>query len=327
MSKKLLFGFFVFASIIAYFISPRIVNYKPIVAITQIAPHPSLDAIRQGILDELADQKQLVEIVYENAQGNISLAAQIAQKFVSLDPKVIVSISTPSTQAVYNAAQKYNIPVVFSAVSDPVAAKLIDKITKTGPGITGVCDFSPVEQQIDLILTLQPNLKKLGVLFNAAESNSIAVIEKLEIVATAHNIELIKVAAANTQEVGTAAASLLGKVEAIYFPNDNTIASALESVIKVVDSNIPIYASDPQSVARGCIAAVAYGQYEIGRETGKILIKILNGATAESIPMQMLTKVDITLNQHAADKLKINFPQSVLDKNPIIIGKDSKKLP
>jgi putative ABC transport system substrate-binding protein len=326
MFRKILF-FFVLVSIIIFYclknpiVQDKNTSNKPIVAITQIAPHPSLDAIRQGILDELAHQHTSVEIIYENAQGNITLAAQIANKFVSLNPKVIVSITTPSTQAVYNVAQKYHIPVVYSAVSDPVAAKLVDSATKVGAGIAGVCDFSPIQQQIDLILAIQPNLKKLGVLYNAAEANSVALIEKLDILIKAHDIELVKVAAANTQEVSSAAASLIGKVDALYIPNDNTIVSSLESVIKMIDQKMPIYAADPQSVIRGCLASAAYGQYEIGRETGKVLVKVLEGVAPETIPMQTLTKVEFTLNQEVADKLGLTFPSSLLHQNPTIVGK------
>lgn len=327
MFRKVLF-FLVLVSIIIFYsltkstIPDRNVRDKAVVAITQIAPHPSLDAIRQGILDELAHQHKYVEIIYENAQGNITLATQIANKFVSLNPKVIVSIATPSTQAVYNVAQKYHIPVVYSAVSDPVAAKLVDSVTKTGPGITGVCDFSPIKQQVDLMLAIQPNLKKLGVLYNSAEANSIALIEKLGVLVATHGIELVKVAAANTQEVSAAAASLIGKVDALYVPNDNTIVSSLESVIKVMDQQrMPIYAADPQSVTRGCLASAAYGQYEIGRETGKVLIDVLEGAAPESIPMRTLTKVEFTLNQQVADRLGLTFPPSLLNQNPTIVGK------
>lgn len=326
MFRKILFFFVLVSIIIFYCLKNPIVQdkntlNKPIVAITQIAPHPSLDAIRQGILDELAHQHKSVEIIYENAQGNITLAAQIANKFVSLNPKVIVSITTPSTQAVYNIAQKYHIPVVYSAVSDPVAAKLVDSTTKTGPGIAGVCDFSPIQQQIDLILAIQPNLKKLGVLYNAAEANSVALIEKLDILIKAHDIELVKVAAANTQEVSSAAASLIDKADALYIPNDNTIVSSLESVIKMMDQKMPVYAADPQSVIRGCLASAAYGQYEIGRETGKVLVKVLEGVAPETIPMQTLTKVEFTLNQQVADKLGLTFPSSLLHQSPTIVGK------
>jgi len=300
---------------------------QSVIAITQIAPHPSLDAIRQGILDELKAQNQSVDVIYENAQGNITLATQIAQKFVSLTPKpkVIVSITTPSTQATYNVAHKHNIPVVFAGVSDPVAAKLIDAKTKVNPGVTGVSDFSPIEQQLDLILSIQPKLKKLGVIYNAAEVNSIALIEKFEGICRNRDVEIVKVAASNTQEVVTSAASLHGKVEALYIPNDNTIVSSLESVIKVIGETMPIYASDPQSVERGCLAAAAYGQYEIGRETGKILAKVLSGQAPESIPVQTLTNVELSLNQHTANRLKIKFPKELLEKNPKIFEDNQKK--
>lgn len=328
MPQKILFAFRILAAFLVCTVQSAVATpVNTVVAVTQIAPHPSLDAIRQGILDELKAQNQSAEIIYENAQGNITLAAQIAQKFASLDPKpkVIVSITTPSTQATYNVARKHNIPVVFAGVSDPVAAKLIDDKTKVNPGITGVSDFSPIAQQIDLILTIQPNIKKLGVLYNEAEANSVALIKKFEALCTSHGIELVKVAAANTQEVVTAATSFQGKIEALYIPNDNTIVSSLESVIKAVGDTMPIYAADPQSVERGCLAAAAYGQYEIGREAGKVLIKVLSGQAPESIPVQTLTNVELTLNQQTANKLKIKFPQELLKKNPKIFGDDRKQ--
>lgn len=325
MLKKISFALLIAIIGSFYFLYPKKDNGKSIIAITQLAPHPSLDAIRQGIIDEVSPLGANVEILYENAQGNIALATQIAQKLVSLNPKVIVSITTPSTQAVYNLAHKNNVPVIFSGVSDPVAAKLIDASTRKGQGITGVSDFSPVEQQVALIKALQPHLKKIGVLYNAGEMNSVAVIKRLEEVLKQESIEVVKATVANTQEVSTVAASLIGQVEAIYFPNDNTIASSLESVLNVVDFKMPVYASDPQSVERGCIGAAAYGQYEIGQETGKLLVKYLKGEPLENLPVQTVQKVTITLNQQVADKLGIRFPPSVLSQQPLILMDKVKK--
>lgn len=289
---------------------------KPLITITQIAPHPSLDAIRQGILDELKEQKQDVEVVFDNAQGNIALAAQIAQKQVSLNPKVMVSITTPSTQAVYNAALKHAIPVIFSGVSDPQTAKLVDAAhTQKGKGITGVSDFAPLEDQLDLILKIQPNLKKLGVLYNVGETNSVALIAKFETLAKEKGIELVKRTAINTQELATVTASLIGKVEAIYIPNDNTVISSLESVLKIVNDKIPLYASDPESVEKGCLAAVAFGQYEIGRETGKLLVEFLKGTAIEAIPIKPMKRASTLLNFEVAKRLGVEFPKEVLQKN------------
>lgn len=307
----------IFAS---YLTNPTLAGPTPVIAITQIAPHPSLDAIRQGILDELEANDRKVELIYENAQGNIALATQIAHKFVSLNPQAIVTISTPSAQAAYNVARKHNIPVVFAGVSDPAAAKLVDAKTGIGSGITGVSDFSPIEEQLRLIRAMQPDLKKLGILFNAAEANSMAIIAKLEKLAKNHGIELIQVTAGNTQEVATAVASLHGKIDALYIPNDNTIVSSLESAIRGIGHTVPIYAADPHSVERGCLVAAAFGQYEIGRQTGKILLKVLDGERPENIPVTTLTKVNITLNQQALNALRIKIPQNILEQNIKIVG-------
>lgn len=284
---------------------------KPLVTITQIAPHPSLDAIRQGILDELKEQNQDVEIVFDNAQGNIALAVQIAEKQASLSPKVMVSITTPSTQAVYNTARKHGIPVVFSAVSDPGSAKLIDPATHKGKGISGVSDLAPVEQQLELILKIQPHLKKLGILYNAGEANSIAVVAKFKNLAAKKGIEIIEKTAMNTQEVSTAASSFIGQVEAIYIPNDNTIISSLPTVLKTIDNKIPVYSSDPESVQRGCIATATFGQYQIGRETGKMLVAVLNGTPLEELPVKQMEKVEVFINSEAAKKLSIEIPKEL----------------
>lgn len=293
-------------------------NNKPLITITQIAPHPSLDAILKGILDELKEQQQDVEIVHEDAQGNITLASQIAQKQASLKPQVMVSITTPSTQAVYNVALKHKIPVIFSGVSDPVVAKLIDTNSKKGKGITGISDFAPLPQQLDLILKIQHKLKRLGVLYNAGEINSVSVVEKLEELAEQKGIALIKKTVTNTQEVAAVSTSFLGQVDGIYIPNDNTIISSLESVLKTVGDRLPVYASDPESVERGCLAAVTFGQYEMGRETGKLLVDVLKGTPLENIPVKQLDKTDVILNMGAAKKLSLVIPEEILNKNPKI---------
>jgi putative ABC transport system substrate-binding protein len=296
-------------------------SHKPVVAITQIAPHPSLDQIRKGILDSLKNQGINAEIIYENAQGNMATATQIAQKFVSLRPNVIIPITTPSTQTVYKLALGNHIPVVFAAVSDPVSAKLTEAIGRPGKGITGISDMSPVKEQIDLIQKLLPSLKKIGVIYNPGEANSLALIEEFEKQLPA-SIELIKAPSNTTADVSVAAKHLLSKgVNAIYIPNDNTVISAVNSVIQLTtDQKIPIFPADPESVRSGCLATVAHSQYELGVETGKIAARIIKGEDVNTLPVSRPEKVETIINMDVAKVLGISIPKEVADSAREVVG-------
>ncbi len=292
------------------------------VAITQIVPHPSLDLIRKGIEDELKEQKIECDILFENAQGNIAVASQIATKFVSLKPNVIVPITTPSTQAVYAAANSQNIPVVFAAVNDPVSAKLVPSMDKAGKGITGVSDLPPVADQLALIQEILPKAKKIGVVYNPGESNSVAVLALFEKVLTQNGMTLSRATAANMVDVAAATKSLVGKVDAIYIPNDNTVVAALEALIKVVQENgIPVFCADPESVKQGCLAAVTHSQYGLGRQTGKMVAKVLKGTDIQKLPVERPAVVELSINQDTAKVLNIAFPEAVLARAQHIVKK------
>lgn len=288
----------------------------PVVAITQIAPHPSLNHIRQGIEDELKDQKLNCTIKFQDAQGSIATATQIAQKFVSLNPAVIVPITTPSAQTVYAAARPQKIPVVFAAVSDPVAARLVPDPKSAGTGITGVCDLPPVIEQVLLVKELMPKAKTVGVVYNPGESNSLAVLTRLEHTLNNRGLEMLKAPASSTADVAAATQSLMEKVDVIYVPNDNTVVSALESLLKVAGEGkrpVPVFASDPESVERGCLAAIAHDQYSLGRETGKLVVKLLQGTDIQSLPVESpVDTVRLSTNKETAKKLGIGIPENLL---------------
>lgn len=295
---------------------------KPVtVAITQIVPHPSLDLIQKGIKDELANQKIACEYLFENAQGNIATATQIAQQFVSKNPTIIVPITTPSTQTVYSAANGQNIPVVFAAVNDPVSTKLVPSMDKAGKGITGVSDMPPVADQVALIQEILPKAKKIGVLYNPGEANSVAVLELFE-KALPKGMTMVRATAANMIDVTAAAKSLVGNVDAIYIPNDNTIVAALEALIKVTSSNgIPLFCADPESVKQGCLAAVTHSQYGLGRQTGKMVAKVLKGTDIQTLPPETPAEVELSLNQNVASALKITFPDTAVKRAKYVINK------
>lgn len=295
---------------------------KPLVAITQIVPHPSLNLIRNGIEDELAIQKIDCDFLFENAHGNIATATQIAQKFVSQNPTIIVPITTPSTQTVYAVARSHNIPVVFAAVNDPIGAKLVPSMDKAGQGITGVSDLPPVAEQVSLLQDILPNAKRVGTIYNPGESNSLAVLKIFEQNIEKKGMTLVRATASNMVEVTAAARSLIGKVDVIYIPNDNTIVAALESLLKIAQINtIPIISSDPESVKQGCLATIAHCQYGLGRQTGRMVAKILKGVNLQTLSVETPAEIEVSLNQDTAEELKIIFPEATVKRAKFVIKK------
>ena len=292
------------------------------VAVTAIVEHPALDATRDGIRDELEaagyKEGENLEFRYESAQGNAATAVQIARKFVGDSPDVIVPISTPSAQAVVAATQ--DIPIVFTAVTDPVGAKLIKDPGKPGGNVTGMSDLSPIGKQLDLIHQVLPDARVLGVPYNPGEANAVSLVAILREQAPARGFKLIEVAATKSSEVLGAAQSLIGKVDAIYVPTDNTIVSALESVLKVgMDSRTPVFAGDTDSVARGAIAAVGFNYYDVGRQTGKMVVQVLQGKNPGDMPVQGVEITELYLNPGAAEKMGVTFsPQLLESANKVV---------
>ncbi len=285
------------------------------VAITQIVEHPSLDKIHKGIIDELETAGFIAgkncKIVYENAQGNMTIAAQIAQKFVSLDPDVIVAISTPSAQTVAQAAKSFNIPVVFGAVTDPISAKLVKNLENTSGNVTGTIDRPQASQQLNEMLKLFPDIQILGILFNPSESNSLVQIEMMEQAVKAVNISIVKIPALKTAEVGAAAQAACDQVDALFIPNDNSIISALDAVLQAADHyKIPVFTSDPESVDKGALAATANDQYMTGRETGKMAVEILQGKKVQDMPVKTINHIKTYINAEKAKLFGIKIPRN-----------------
>ncbi len=278
------------------------------IGITQIVDHPSLNEIREGILEGLAQEgyregKDLT-VVFENAQGNPIIAAQIAQKFAGLPLDVVVPISTPSAQTV--AQQIKKIPIVFAAISDPLAAKLVISLEHPGRNVTGVADIPPLKEQLNFIETCLPHLKTLGVVYNPGEINNVSFLEKLKKEAKKKSIKIITVAASKSADVQAAAHSIIDQVDAIFIGNDNTVVSGLEALIKVtLDARKPLFVSDPQSVDRGALAAYAYDQRQMGEQVGKMVAQVLNGKNPVDIPVETAKGLKLSLNPKTAEKLKV----------------------
>ncbi|MDF7675889.1 ABC transporter substrate-binding protein [Neisseriaceae bacterium ESL0693] len=278
------------------------------VAITAIVEHPALDSVRQGVIDELAlqgyQQGKNVQIDFQSAQGNTATAGQIAKKFVGDKPDVIVAIATPSAQSVIAATK--NIPVVFAAVTDPVAAQLVPSWAPSKTNVTGVSDDLPLEPQIDLMKSIVPNLKTVGYVYSPGEVNSTVVMGKLKDLLTPQGIKLVAVPAQRTTDVPLAVRSLQGKADLIYTSLDNNVVSAYESMYKAAkESKLPLVASDTDSVRRGAVAALGVNYHELGMTTGKIVVRILKGEKAGDIAPQRESKETLNLlvsPAHAAEE-------------------------
>jgi len=275
------------------------------VAVTSIVEHPALDAIKDGVKDALAEagytEEKGLEWQFQTAQGNTAIATQIARKFVGDKPDVIVGIATPSAQAVVAATK--TIPVVYSAVTDPVAAQLVPSLEASGTNVTGVSDQLELARQVELIKRLVPDARKVGMVYNPGEANSASVVEALRQLLPTMGMSLVEASAPRTVDVGAAARSLVGKVDVIYTNTDNNVVSAYESLAKVGnDAKIPLVASDTASVARGAVAALGLDYYEMGRQTGRMVIRILKGEKPGDIPSETSDKLALHLNAAAARK-------------------------
>jgi putative ABC transport system substrate-binding protein len=283
---------------------------QPIIAISQIVEHPALNAVREGLLEALAKQgfveAKTLSVFYENAQGNISLSSQIATKMVSEEPNVMIGISTPSAQTLLYAAQRGNhpIPVVFTAVSDYKAANL-------EPGslhypITGISDAPDLEALLELMSAMMPKMQTLGVLYNPAEANSVSTVQKLKTSLESKGIKIQEVTVNTTIEVSEAMRSLMGHVDAFYFPQDNTIVSAIATIVQLNPG--PIFCNDPSLINQGVLGAVGYDYKEVGRETGELVVRILKGEDAAMIPVVHPKKLQSRVNATLAKKMGLNIP-------------------
>ncbi|WP_392565989.1 ABC transporter substrate-binding protein [Utexia brackfieldae] len=292
------------------------------VAITAIVEHPALDSVRQGVEDELKEQGYIqgknLKLQFQSAQGSSANAAQIAKQFAAAKPDVIVAIATPSAQAL--AATSKSIPIVFTAVTDPVAARLVKSWQANGTNVTGVSDALSLDKQIDLMLKIKPDLKTVGSVYSPGEVNSTTILRELETALAAKGIRLISVPAQRTSDIPTAARSLKGKVDLIYTTTDNNVVSAYESLVKVAnESKIPLVASNPDAVDRGAVAALGMSYYELGRQTGRMAIRILKGELPGNIGPEVGDITELVVNQVAADNQGVTLSQPLLQSAQKII--------
>jgi putative ABC transport system substrate-binding protein len=291
------------------------------ICMTQIVTHPALDTSRRGFVEGMEAQgfKEGVNVdyIFRNAQGDMHVAASIAKYFVSIRPDLIAALSTPCSQAVVGAAKGTDVPIVFILVTDPVTAGLVPSWTKSAPYVTGVSNWSDVPAQIKYIKEIMPGVKRLGLLYNAGEVNSVVQRDRLvNNVAPELGLKVVEATAATTSDVYAAAKSLVGKVDAMWMPTDSTIFSAVDSVLKVAEEyDIPFFGADELQAKAGLAAAAGVDIYGVGSEASVIAGKILRGeATPADIPPQKPKKMMFAVNPDAAKRMGLTISQAIIDK-------------
>ncbi|MDO5693481.1 MAG: ABC transporter substrate-binding protein [Pseudomonadota bacterium] len=285
------------------------------VGVTAIVDHPALDSVRKGVQDELKalgwEEGKNLKLTYQSAQGNTATAGQIARKFAGDKVDAIVAIATPSAQAAVAATK--NIPVVFTAVTDPVAAKLVKDWKPSGTNVTGVSDALPLAAQMDLLLKVKPDAKRVGYVYSPGEVNSTIVLKELKAELQKRGMTVAEAAAPRTVDIPSAAKSLVGKVDVIYTTTDNNVVSAYESMVRVAqEAKLPLVAADTDSVKRGATAALGMNYYDLGRQAGKMVDRILKGTKPGEIAPEVGAKMSLMVNPEAAQKQGITLPEALV---------------
>ncbi|MFT4414020.1 ABC transporter substrate-binding protein [Fredinandcohnia humi] len=277
-----------------------------VVGITQYAPHTSLDAATEGFKKALEDEGfkegENLKIDFQNAQGEQSNTQTIAQNFVGDKVDLIFANATPSAMAALNVTK--DIPIIFTSVTDPVGAGLVEAFDKPGNNITGTTDNHPEATSTTInFITKEVGAKKIGVIYNSGEQNSVVQVEQVKELAEKDGAELVEVSVSNTSEVKQAAESLVDRVDAIYIPTDNTAVQALDAIISVANSKkIPLFVGELDSMKAGAVAASGFDYFDLGYQSGLMAAKILNGEKKPSeIPVELPDSLQLVINKKAAE--------------------------
>ncbi len=303
----------------AFLVTSTIASAAPArISISQFAEHPALNAVMKGFKDDLQENGVAAEYKDYNANGNMGTAGQIATQIASDAPDLIVAIATPTAQACAKAYEKApqlaQTPMLFTAITDPLAAGLVKDYMHPGPNITGVSNQMPMEKHLEMLRRVLPKLATLGVLYNSGEVNSVSNVKRLKEAAAKMNITILDGPVTNTADVFQAAQSLVGRVDALFVPTDNTVVAALESVIKVCErTQLPLFGADTDSVKRGAIAAMGFDYYHHGKQTGAMARKILAGAKPETLPVEFQKDLAFHVNPKAAERMGLSIAKAVLD--------------
>ncbi|WP_138159576.1 ABC transporter substrate-binding protein [Peptoniphilus catoniae] len=290
------------------------------IGILQFAQHGSLDNCRTGFIKGLADngfvEGENLTIDYQNAEADMGITSQIANSFVANKYDMIVAIATPAAMSAYNAANGTDIPVIYTAISDPVAAQLANEDGSSVGNITGTSDKLPIDAQLKMIREVLPDAKKIGVLYTTSEANSISMIETYKELAPKYDFELVTESVTTTADIPLATDSILSKVDALTNLTDNTVVNSLPTIMdKAKAKNIPIFGSEIEQVKIGCLASEGIEYVSLGEQTGAMAAKVLKGeAKAQDMPFELISNSSLYLNKEVAKELGIEFSDSLINR-------------
>ena len=286
-------------------------TYK--IGITQIVTHPSLDMVKEGFKKAFEEAGMKADFDETNAEGSIPNANLIANKFKSDKKDLILGIATPSAQALANSIT--DIPILFSAVTDPASAKILNK------NVTGTSDkLDNVGEQLDLLIKLRPEIKKIGVLYNPSEQNSLVQVKEIQEKAKERNLAVELQGITSFSEVAQATKILLGKTDALYLPTDNLVVSAVKLIVSEgISAKKPVISSERSSVDQGALFTMGLNYFDLGKRTGEMAIEILKGKPASEIPFETSKKTTLFLNEKTAQAIGIDI------KNPVLEGAEIVK--
>lgn len=288
-------------------------SYK--VGVIQLVQHPALDAANKGFVDGLKskgfEEGKNVTFDQQNAQGDQSNLQTIAQRFVSNKDDLVCAIATPAAQTMANATK--DIPIVGTAITDYKVAKLVKDSSKPGTNVTGTTDMNPVEAQIDLLVKIMPKAKTVGFIYNSSEVNSQLQIDLAKKAAAARGLTTVEATVSSVNDIQQAAQSLMGKVDALYIPTDNVMASAMPNLIKITDeAKVPVFCAEAGMLKAGGVATLGIDYYKLGFQTGEMAAEILSGkAKPQDMAIQSQKTFTVTLNEEAIKKLGLTIPDDV----------------
>lgn len=284
------------------------------VGVLQFVTHDALDEIYRGIKDGLQAsgyrEGDNLNIDFLNSEADQSKVQTMSQTLINKGNQVLVGIATPAAQGLASATK--DIPIVMGAVTDPVGAKLVKDLTAPDGNVTGVSDKTPIAAQLELMAQLTPTVKTVGVLYSSSEDNSASQVETFKRLAQDKGYEVVEYAVASSNDITSTANVMVGKVDAIFLPLDNTIASAFTTVVQVAkETKKPIYTSVDTMVAEGGLASVFINQYELGVATGQMVAKLLQGQKVSDLPVEVFDQGTPIINERVAAELGISIPEAL----------------
>lgn len=284
------------------------------IGVVQLVQHDALDAANKGFIDGLKEKGyedgKNIKIEQQNAQGEQANAQTICKQFVDAKKDLIFTIATPAAQAAYNSTK--DIPIIFTAVTDPVKAEIAKDWKNSGTNVTGTSDKVPVDKQIELLKKLIPNAKTVGVIYNTSETNSVIQVDELKSAAEKQGLTVKEVGVTSVNEINQNLSSALGQIDVLYTPTDNTVASGYALVGKLcVEKNIPIIGAEEAIVTKGGLASIGIDYYKLGKEAGLKAAEVLGGKKPSEVEITTLSEMSFTINTDVTKKLNITLPSDI----------------